>query len=262
MSAAAGVYFDSHCHIQDTAFDADRSDVLTRAASRGIAELVIIGVDPQSARAAKSIADTAEPTWPRARFTAGLHPHDASRWDKTVRSEIEVLLQAGAVAVGETGLDFHYDNSPREIQRQAFADQIELAVEHDLPVVVHSRDASSDTLKILSQGQIPPDRVVLHCFSEGQEMLDEGVARGYYVSFSGMITFRSFPGQELTTRVPRDRLLVESDAPYLAPVPHRGKRNEPTYLPESVARLAEYRQATESELAALTYKNAQRFYDL
>lgn len=227
-------------------------------------EIVTIGSGPEDADRARALASLTAggETEPRVWYTAGLHPHDASRWSREVETAIRDHLVHGAVALGETGLDYHYENSPRPEQREAFSAQLTVAGELDLPVVVHSRDSEEDTLAILDRSGIASERVVLHCFSSSAGMLAEGVERGYYVSFSGMVTFRRYPAEELVRLVPSDRLLAETDAPYLAPVPNRGKRNEPAFVVETVARLAELRGEPVEETAARTRANARRFYEL
>lgn len=257
-------YFDSHCHLQDECFDADRWDVITRAWDAGVREIVVIGADPASSVAGRVLA--AETASHEARpvlwFTAGLHPHEASRWDADMRREIEAELDRGAVAVGEIGLDYHYENSPRSVQNAAFSEQLSMANERALPVVIHSRDAEEETLSTLRESGIAPDRVVLHCFTGSSRMLEVAVARGYYVSFSGIATFGSFDAGALVPRVPEDRILAETDAPYLAPVPHRGRRNEPGFLPATVEAMARHRGIAPAELAAVTRSNARSFYRL
>ncbi len=276
-------YFDSHSHVQDDAFDDDRDEALERAAAAGVTEIVAVGADPESAERARALASLTGPeepaapsgpagsaaesvaspsAKPRVYYTAGLHPHDASRWSPGIRDSILDHLAHGAVAIGETGLDYHYLNSPEERQREAFAAQLAMAAERDAPVVIHSRDAEEETLAILADSDVAPERVVLHCFSSSASMLAEGVERGYYVSFSGMVTFRKFPSEELVPLVPRDRLLAETDAPYLAPVPHRGGRNEPAFVVRTVERLAEITGVEVEEMAARTGDNARRFYGL
>ncbi|MGH7564107.1 MAG: TatD family hydrolase [Gemmatimonadota bacterium] len=256
-------FFDSHCHLQDPAFDGDRDLVLARAWNAGVREIVVIASDPDSAESARALVgrESAEAI-PRLYWTAGLHPHDAVRWDAGLGEAILAHLEAGALAVGETGLDFHYDNSPRDRQREAFAGQLAIARERDLPVVVHSRDAEEDTLEALALSKVSPERVVLHCFSGSLPMLERAVEAGYYVSFSGMVTFRSFAAGTLVGRVPVDRLLAETDAPYLAPVPHRGTRNEPAFVVDTIARLAELKGTDVTAMGALTRANARRFYGL
>ena len=260
----AAQYFDSHCHLQDARFDGDRDEVLARAWQAGVREIVVIASDPDDAVAARGLAEAAalRADWPELWHTAGLHPHEASRWDSRVREAVELELDRNALAVGEIGLDYHYDNSPREIQQTAFAEQLDLARARDLPVVVHSRDAEDDTLGILRESGVAPPRVVMHCFTGSRPMLQAGVERGYYVSFSGIATFKSFDAAGLVPLVPDDRLLAETDAPYLAPVPHRGSRNEPAFLPDTIASLAAHRGETPARLATTTRANARAFYRL
>lgn len=256
--------FDSHSHLHDPAFDDDRDEALVRAHAAGVRELVVVGSDPEDAGRAKRLAgraaelDSAPAVW----WTAGLHPHEARRWSAGIREALIERLAEGAVAVGETGLDYHYDNSPREEQRKAFAAQLAIAAERELPVVIHSRDAEDETLAVLADSDVPPERIVLHCFTGSPSMLETAVARGCHVSFSGIATFASFPAEDLVPRVPHDRLLAETDAPYLAPVPHRGKRNEPAFVVETVRRLAEIRGEPLEETARLTRENARRFYEI
>lgn len=256
-------FFDSHAHLQDPAFDEDRDAVLDRAWRAGVREVAVIASDPESADAARELTSRhAGGGRPRLLWTAGLHPHAAGRWDAAVRGAILAHLEAGAMAVGETGLDFHYDHAPRDRQREAFAGQLTIARELDLPVVVHSRDAEAETLACIARSEIAPRRVVLHCFSGSLSMLEQAVEAGCYVSFSGMVTFRSFAAEGLVGQVPAERLLAETDAPYLAPVPHRGRRNEPAFVVETVGRLAELTRTDVTAAAALTRANARRFYGL
>jgi TatD DNase family protein len=261
---SSSLYFDSHCHLQDERFDPDRGDALARAWEAGVREIVVIGADPAGATAARCLAEetAGHDGMPDLWFTAGLHPHEASRWTPETRREVERELDRGAVAVGEIGLDHHYENSPRAIQRTAFGDQLSMARELGLPVVVHSRDAEDETLEALGDSGIAPERVVLHCFTGSARMLREAVARGYYVSFSGIVTFASFDAAALLPLVPEERLLAETDAPYLAPIPMRGRRNEPSFLPHTVAALAAHRAAEPAALAARTRANARAFYRL
>jgi len=261
---AASPLFDSHTHIHDPAFDADRDAVLERAWRAGVRELVVVGSDPDDAVRARILAGRVSDAArrPAVWWTAGLHPHEARRWGSAVRAALIERLEEGAVAVGETGLDYHYENSPRKAQRDAFEAQLALAAERELPVVVHSRDAEDDTLAVLAAADLPPRRIVLHCFTGSADMLEVAVDRGYRISFSGIATFGSFPAADLVSRVPDDRLLAETDAPYLAPVPHRGKRNEPAFVAETVRKLADLRGESPEETARRTRDNARRFYGL
>jgi TatD DNase family protein len=254
--------FDSHAHLTDARFAEDLPVVLTRAAEAGVREILVPASEPEDADRAAAIARGAPASGPRLFWSAGLHPHDASRWEGSVVVELEARLEAGAVAVGETGLDFHYDHSPRETQRVAFAAQAALARARDLPLIVHSRSADAETIEVLRASGIPPERVILHCFSAGPDLFREALACGYYVSFSGLVTFKNYDTPHYLAEPPADRVLIETDAPYLAPVPFRGRRNEPAFLPATLARLAEARGLEPAAAAALTRANALRVYKL
>ena len=250
--------FDSHLHLTDDRFAGDVASVLGAARAAGVREMVTVGTDPADARRARDLAAREEGVW----STAGLHPHEASAFDETVLAELEEILEAPeVVAVGESGLDFHYDNSPRAEQRASFRAHLELARRTDLPLIVHSRDADGETAALLEEAG---DGVggVLHCFTGGDGLLEAALGMGWYVSFSGIVTFGSFDGAERVRRVPEDRLLVETDSPYLAPVPERGRRNEPAYVAHTCRRLAELRGEDPAETAARTRENARRLYGL
>ena len=199
--------------------------MIARAWQSGLREIVVIASDPEDAATARILAEVARfrDDWPNLWYTAGLHPHEASRWDTSDPGGGRAGTRTRRHRRWRDRLDYHYDNSPRGMQRTAFADQLAIAHARDLPVVVHSRDAEDDTLDVLRESGIAPARVVMHCFTGSARMLDEAVERGYYVSFSGIATFASFDAAGLVPRVPEDRLLTETDAPYLAPVPHRGR---------------------------------------
>lgn len=200
---------------------------------------------------------------PRLWGTAGIHPHVAEGADVGDLDRVVDLLRSrpGLVAVGETGLDYHYDNSPRAVQRTLFRRQVEVAVDLDLPVVVHSREAEDDT-RALIRDVGSEVRGVLHCFTGGTDLLEEGLAAGWYVSFSGIATFSSFHAEDDVRLVPRDRLLIETDAPYLAPEPRRGRRNEPAFVAHVAEAVARIRGEDPEELAARTTANARAFYGL
>jgi TatD DNase family protein len=223
---------------------------------------VTIASDPADAGRARQVAEMGVDNAPRLWWTAGLHPHEASQWSAPTRRDLETALDRGAVAVGETGLDHHYLNSTAAQQARAFTDQLAIAIERDLPIVVHSREAESETLGILAETGVTPERVVLHCFTGSAAMLEEAVARAYYVSFSGIVSFPKFPATELVTRVSDERLLIETDAPYLAPVPHRGRRNEPAFLVATLEAVARARSVAPEAVAEITRTNALRFYRL
>lgn len=251
--------FDSHLHLTADRFDGVVDAVIERARAAGVSRMVTVATDPGDARAASALARQHPET---VRSTAGLHPHDAGRWSADMPEQLRVLLaESEVVAVGEAGLDFHYDNAPRAAQREAFEAQLDLAAETGLPIIVHSRDADSLMIEIL-RARGSDVRGVLHCFTGGDELLEAGLNADWYVSFGGIVTFRSFDTPEQVRRVPWDRLMIETDSPYLAPVPMRGKRNEPAYLPHTCARIAELRGVGAREAAERTTRAALAFYGL
>jgi len=195
--------------------------------------------------------------------TAGIHPHDASQFDRSRDiPRLHMLLRDGAVAVGECGLDYHYDNSPRDAQRAAFSAQIALAAEMGKSLVVHTRDAEDDTRSMLREARTAGVTGVLHCYTGSRSLAEFAVDAGWYVSFSGIITFRKWTDDDLLRAVPRDRLLVESDSPYLAPVPFRGKRNEPAWVIHTLNKLAMARDEDPDDLGRVTKENAERLFGL
>jgi TatD DNase family protein len=220
-----------------------------------VAHVVAIGETPERAASAMALARDD----PRVSATAGMHPHDAARWSPEVAAWLETAVQAPeVVAVGETGLDYHYDFSPRALQRAAFEAQLDLATRSGKPAVVHAREADADVAAVLRNH--PRAVAILHSFSSGPELLHAALALGHYVGWSGMITFRNWTGTAQVAEVPLDRVLVETDAPYLAPVPHRGQRNEPAHLVHTAARLAVLLGRDPGEIAAQTTANAIRAF--
>ena len=253
-------FIDSHAHLTDPAFDADREPVLERARGAGAVAVVCIGESLDASRRARELA-TRHPGF--VYFTAGVHPHDAAGFspERDVDA-IRAQAAAGAVAVGECGLDYHYDHSPRELQRRAFAAQLELAAGLRLPTVVHTRDAEDDTRAMIVEAAAGGVRGVLHCYTGSHALAEAALDAGWYVSFSGIVTFKRWTDDVLLRLVPDDRLLAESDSPYLAPVPHRGKRNEPAWVVLTVARLAAARVVQPAALGALVARNARRLFAL
>lgn len=254
------VFIDSHAHLADAAFDGDRDAVVGRARSAGAQGIVCIGESLPAAAAADQIARS-HPGF--VFFTAGVHPHDAEAFESSRDIPLlEERVAAGAVAIGECGLDYHYDNSPREKQRAAFQAQIELAAKVGKPVVVHTRDAEDDTKAMISAAGAAGVRGVLHCFTGSHALAEAALAVGWYVSFSGIVTFKKWTDDALLRLVPAERLLVESDSPYLAPVPDRGKRNEPAWVARTVARAANARGVTAAELGRRTAANTRALFSL
>ncbi|MHB1224455.1 MAG: TatD family hydrolase [Gemmatimonadaceae bacterium] len=253
-------FIDSHAHLADPSFADDVDGAIERARSTGARAVVCIGASLDAADAAARLVGR----HPGFLFhTAGVHPHDAADFD--AERDIPALrahLDAGAVAVGECGLDYHYDNSPRERQREAFSAQIRLAAEARRPVVVHTRDAEDDTSMMLAEAASLGVVGVLHCFTGTTTLAGRALDAGWYVSFSGIVTFRSWTDDALLRFVPEDRLLVESDSPYLAPVPHRGRRNEPAWVSLTLAHLAAVRDTSAVALGEITAANTERLFGL
>ena len=253
-------FVDSHAHLADPAFDGDRAEVIARAREAGASAIICIG---ESIAAARRAADIATANRGFIFATAGVHPHDAREFDSARDlPAIRELCNEGAVAVGECGLDYHYDHSPREAQRAAFAAQIALAGELGRPVIVHTREAEDDTRDMVVEAGRAGVRGVLHCFTGSHALAEAALGVGWYVSFAGIITFRRWDDDALVRLVPDDRLLAESDAPSLAPVPHRGRRNEPAWVASTVERLAAARSAAADTIAQLTSANARRLFAL
>lgn len=249
-------YFDSHCHLTDAAFRDDLEAVFRRASEAGVTRVVTIASDVEDSHAAADLAAGRTGCW----STAGVHPHAAGEAPADAVSRVRKLLARDhVVAVGETGLDYHYDNAPRAVQRDLFDAHLALGAETGLPVVVHAREADEDIAAAL-RNMPSGTRGVLHCFTGGERAFEEAMAAGWWVSFSGIATFKSFGAADLLRQVPEDRLMVETDSPYLAPVPHRGRRNEPAHVvhvTEAVARLLDQ---SADEVAQSTSSNACSFY--
>jgi len=248
---------DAHCHLGDGAFDGDREAVRARARAAGVGHVVVIGDRIATSREALRLAR--EDAGLSA--TAGIHPHHAGDWTPAAGAELEALLgEPEVVAVGETGLDYHYAHAPRSAQIESFEGQLALAARARKAVVVHARDADGDVAGLLRAWASRVPAVVLHSFSSGPDLFAAGREVGAYFSFSGMITFKRWGHPEYLTACPADRLLVETDAPYLAPVPHRGHRNEPAFVRETAAALAGARGIPLEALAATLAANAARVF--
>lgn len=253
---------DSHCHLADEKFAGDLDAVVARAKEAGLERVLVILEGGNAGEAAQ--AERLTTIWPEARVSIGVHPHqahafgdDPNRAVETVRAQI--AKTPAARAVGEIGLDYHYDFSPRDVQQAVFRGQVRLARELDLPVVVHTREADEDTIRILKEegaGGVNAITGVLHCFTGGPALAAAGLELGFYISLAGIITFPKASELRDTVRtVPIDRLLTETDSPFLAPVPHRGRRNEPAYVAQVVGTLAELHGVERTEMDRRTTVN-------
>lgn len=245
---------DSHCHLDFPDFEAERDAVIARAVAAGVGRMVTISTRVRRFPGLLAIAEAHEEVF----CSVGTHPHNAAEEpDVTVDELVRLAAHPKVVAIGEAGLDYHYDKSPRPAQAQGFRTHIAAARETGLPLVIHARSADDEIAAILEEesgkGAFP---FILHCFSSGRGLAEVGVALGGYVSFSGILTFKNSGELRAIARdVPRDRLLVETDAPYLAPVPHRGKRNEPAFVTETARVLAETIGVSQAEIALITTQN-------
>ncbi len=240
--------FDSHCHVHDDRMPGGVVGAITTAREVGVSTMVTVGCDRVTSMAAIATADQYADVW----ATVGLHPHEAVN---TVDTIIDLFDHPRVVAVGEAGLDYYYEHSPRIEQAVAFAAQIGLARDLDLPLVIHTRDAWTDTFDILD-AEGTPDRTIFHCFTGGPAEARACLNRGAFISFSGIVTFKGAADVQAAARlVPTDRLLIETDAPYLAPVPHRGKTNQPAWVADTARFLADLRDESVDDLAELTHTN-------
>jgi TatD DNase family protein len=250
---------DSHCHIDMPAFDVDRAAVMERARAAGVEAMLLIGgIDEEQGhlRALRVARELGLPV------SAGLHPHEARLATAAVYDELRALAAAKRiVAIGEIGLDFHYDHSPRDAQREAFRSQVRLAREAKLPVIIHTREADDETAALLEEEGTTAG--VIHCFTGGHDLARRALALGFYISFSGIIAFpRAEVIQEVARTMPLDRLLVETDSPFLAPPPHRGKRNEPAFVVEVVRTIARLRGEAPEAVGAAALANFRRAFPM
>jgi TatD DNase family protein len=250
---------DSHCHLADEVYAADLPEVVERAREAGVERLLVI-LDAGNENEAAQAIRVAE-LWPETRVSIGVHTHHAHQFADDPRRaaaivKSQVLATPGARAIGEIGLDYHYDFSPRDVQEAVFRAQLQLARELDRPVVIHTREADEDTLRVLHEEGGGALRGVLHCFTGTQALADAALALGFYISLAGIVTFpKAHALRDTARRVPLDRLLTETDSPFLAPVPHRGKRNEPAHVSRVVTTLAELHGMSAEDLAVRTAVN-------
>jgi TatD DNase family protein len=259
------MFVDSHAHIDGPEFDADREEVIRRAQAAGVSAILNVGTgDPHSGAFERAI-DLGKSH--QSIYTAiGTHPHDARLYDDAAEAKTRSLIESGerVVAWGEIGLDFHYDNSPRDVQIAVFKRQLRAARDLSLPVIIHTREAETETIDILKSDYDGAERRgVFHCFSGSEDLAKRALEIGFMVSFSGIVTFKKAEElRNIARQVPLDRLLIETDCPYLTPVPHRGRRNEPAYVVEVARCLAGLHGLEIEELAHVTTENFMRFFSL
>ena len=253
------ILVDTHAHLDFTHFDGDREEIIERARNNGVIYIVNVGSDLESSRNSLELAEE----YPFIYAAVGVHPHDADKLDDTVLKELEELaVRQKVLAIGEIGLDYYYDNSPRDIQKEAFRNQLKLAEKTGLPFIIHNREADEDILAILKDNYTG-NGGIMHCFGSGLKMAWECLELGLYLAFGGVITFKN--AEELrgiVKEIPLERILLETDCPYLTPVPFRGRRNEPGYLRYIAEKIAEIRGLHPEELAEITTANAARVYNL
>ena len=257
------MFIDSHCHIDGPEYDADRDEVIARARDAGVTTMLNVGTgDPHSGAFERAVALAEKQHEVYA--AVGVHPHDAKLFDEAAEQRLVNLCQGSkrVVAWGEIGLDYHYDHSPRDVQREVFGRQLKLARKLNLPVIIHSREADEDTISLLRQELSGYERAgVLHCFGGSLQMARDAVDLGFYVSFAGNLTFKKAEDlRDIARQLPLDRLMVETDCPYLTPVPFRGKRNEPARVVETAGCLAMLHGIDVTEVARITSENFARLF--
>ena len=246
---------DSHCHLNFPDFKDDLDQVIENAGKAGITQMLSICCKLSEYDEIKSIADS----YDNVNFTVGVHPHEAENHPDIFANQIiELTKDPKCIGIGETGLDYFYENSPREVQKKSFLEHIKASQETGLPTIIHTRSADEDTIDIINNHDFPG---LLHCFSSDWEVAKAGLDNGLYISISGIVTFKKAEElREVVKKIPLDRLLVETDAPYLAPTPHRGKRNEPAYTRITAEFVAELKDIAFEELAQKTTENFQRLF--
>lgn len=251
-------FIDTHCHLESEKFDADRDAVIDRALSAGVTRMICVATNAGDARAVTDLAARR----PGVFMTLGLHPHDAKSATPDMMADFERMAEGPkVVAWGEIGLDYHYDFSPRDVQRRVFADQIRLARKHDLPIVIHSREADDDTLAILADEADGPYRGVFHCFAGDEAMAGRVMAMGFALSFTGTVTFKpEMPSHAVIRRAGLGAVMTETDAPYMAPKPDRGKRCEPAHVVRVAETFARVLDVPLAEVAASALATARRVF--
>jgi TatD DNase family protein len=259
------MFVDSHAHIDGEEFDADRDEVVARAREAGVGAILNVGTgEPHAGNFERAVAVAEK--YEGVYAAAGVHPHDARLYDGAAETRLLEIIRRGppVVALGEIGLDYHYDNSPRDVQREVFAAQLRLARAEGLPVIIHSREADEDTASILRHELAGAETFgVMHCFGGGPALAGTALELGFMISFAGNVTFKKAENlREVARTVPPERLLVETDCPFLAPVPLRGRRNEPAFVVETARFLAGLRGIEPEELGRVTSKNFSRLFGI
>lgn len=251
-------WIDTHAHLEDAQFDTDRDEAIARAREAGVTEIINVGIDVARSRRVLELAHAHDGLW----AVVGVHPHNADGYDDEQREAIRGLAaDPKAVAIGEIGLDFFRDWSDPDAQRRAFRDQLALADELGLPIVIHCRDAQEETVAMLDAHRRTPYRGVFHCFGGTPAEAEAVLERGFHVSFTGPVTFKKADDRREAARaVPLDRVLTETDAPYMAPVPKRGKRNEPAFVVHTARALAALYEVDEAEFSRITRENTYRLF--
>ena len=253
------MFIDSHIHFGDKQFDADRGLVLERARDAGVRYFINIGSDLLTSRKAVAFAQENEGVF----AAVGVHPHDAETFTSDVKKSLMELIRADkVVAIGEIGLDYYYDNSPRDVQKQVFAEQLIIAADAGLPVVIHIRDAWDDFEEIIDSAVGKSVKGVFHCYNGSAETAKRLIKKGFLISFGGYISFKNFRNTAPLETVPIEKILIETDAPYMAPEPFRGKRNEPAYIPIIARRIAEIKYLSVEDVGRITLFNAHRLFGI
>lgn len=256
-------WFDTHAHYNDEAFNEDREEIIKKIYEAGVTNTVVIGYDLEHSKTAVEIANKHDFIY----AAVGIHPSDIAVLEEEIDaqiSEIEKLAQnKKVVAIGEIGLDYHWEKDKKELQKYAFLEQIKLANKFDLPIAIHSRDAIMDTIEILKGDILPNRKGILHCCQLNKDLVNAGLEAGFYISFAGPITFKSSKNApEIIKMVPEDRILIETDSPYLSPEPHRGERNDSSKVIFVAEKIAEIKGKRLEEIADITYENAKRIYGI
>ena len=253
------MWIDTHCHLATKEFEADLPDVLARAREAGIKTMIVIGAGDglEGNNRAVALADQHANLW----ATVGIHPHDAKQSMEGLKKI--ALSSKKVIAIGEIGLDYHYDHAPREVQQKRFAEQIALAKELNLPIAIHSREAWEDTIRIVREAGPLPKAGVFHCFGGDLREADQALDLGFYISISGIVTFKKAANLlEVVQKIPLEKIVIETDAPFLAPVPHRGKRNEPAFVKLVGEKIAEIRGITSEEVSRIIKNNTKQLFGI